>query len=423
VTVVDLWASNREGTKVRHYIFTEKSDVNEYLYEADEEGDDFRKIFGAVFYGAGSNGLIHSIKGFGVMNYYYATAINRTKCRALDSGTFAMGMNFVKGDNTPEGSPPVENVSMLNIFPTGLQQLQWYPNLQVGMQLIESLQQNQNENNFVYNEVQKSISDTDTATQAKLIAGIQAEMGTATSSMFLSQMGANIFTEMVRRLCKKGSSDPDAQKFQKRCKELGVPDEALFTLERTVKTGASPMMADPAQRNSIMDNLMQTVYPLPQANRRWILEQRVANLLGADGVNKALLPDGAESDPAARREAMMENANLAQGIPLPVAPEDAHPEHLDEHLKPMEAMVDATQQGQPIGPDHMVAAQLTIPHMADHLKYLSQDETKRTEFTQLKARYTNVANVMGGIMARMAKSHETGADPAAASTAMQNAPA
>lgn len=183
------------------------------------------------------------------------------------------------------------------------------------------------------------------------------------------------------------------------------------------------MMADPAQRGQIMDNLMQTVYPLPQANRRWILEQRVANMLGADGVNKALLPDGAESDPGARRQAMMENANLAQGIPLPVAPEDAHVEHMDEHLKPMEAMVQAAQQGQPISPDHMVAAQLTIPHMADHLKYLSSDETKKGEFAQLKARYTTVANVMGGIMARMAKAQDNGADPAATMTALRDAPA
>lgn len=419
VTVVDLWASNREGTKVRHYIFTEKSDVQEYLYEADEEASSFRQIFGACFYNIGSNGLIHAIKGFGVMNYNYATAINRTKCRMLDSATFAMGMNFVKGDNTPEGAPPVENVSMLNVFPTGLTQLQWYPSLAVASELVQTLQQNQNENNFVYNEVQKEIGETDTATQAKLLAGISAEMSTATSSLFLSQK-AVIFTEMVRRLCKKGTSDPDAKAFQKRCRDMGVPEDALFKLERTVKCGANPTMADPSQRSQVIDNLMATVYPLPQANRRWILEMKVANLLGADAVNKALLPDGSESDPAARREAMMENANLAQGMPLPVAPEDAHAEHLDEHLKPMEAMAQAAQQGQAITPDHLIAARFSIPHMAQHLQFLSSDETKKTEFQQLKARFTNVSNVIGGIMQRMAKqANKPGAgSPADAATTL-----
>lgn len=419
VTVVDVWAKNREGTKVRHYILTEKADVQDYLYEADEEADDFRQIFGACFYGVGANGLLHAVKGFGVMNYYYSTAINRTKCRALDSGTFAMGMNFVKADNTPDGSPPVENVSMLNVFPTGLQQLQWYPNLQVGLELIQSLQQNQNENNFVYSEVQKSIGDTDTATQAKLIAGIQSEMGSSTAAIFLSQIGTNIFAEMLRRLCKKGSSDKDAKKFQARCREKGVPDEAMFDIEKTVKTGASPMMADPGQRNEIMNEMLTVVYPMPGANRRGILEHYVSNKVGSNGLKWALMPDGAESDPAARRAAMIENGNLAQGMPLPVAPEDAHVEHLDEHLKPLEAMVQAAQQGQQITPDHMVAAKLTVPHSAQHLQYLSQDQTKKDAFNQMKARFTNVSNVMNGIEQRMAKAHQMGADPQAMQTAMQ----
>jgi len=418
VSVIDLWAVSRDGKKVRHYIFTEKSDVQEYLYEADEEAESFRQIFGSCFYGVGANGLIHSVKGFGVQNYYYMTAINRTKCRMLDSSTFAMGMNFVKSDNTPDGTPPVENVSMLNVFPAGLQQLQWMPNLQVGIELIQSLKASQDENNFVYNEVKDSIAETDTATQGKLIAAIGAEMGTAMSSIFLSQIGTNFFTEQFRRLCNSSTGDPDAVKFRKRCRDFGVPDEA-FDLERTIKTGASPMMASPAQRLQILAQGRAMLYNLPGANRRWWDEQTVSTLLGAEAVNKALLPDGAESEPAARRQAMMENADLAQGMPLPVAPEDAHAEHIDEHLKPMEAVVQAAQQGKQITPDHLVAVQIGLPHVGQHLQFLSMDETKKTEFQQAKARVSNVSSVIQGIMTRLAKAHRNGADPASMATALR----
>jgi hypothetical protein len=419
VVVVHVWAANREGTKIRHYIMTEKSDVQEYLYEAEEEASNFREIFGACFYNVGSNGLLHTVKGFGVMNYYYATAINRTKCRMIDSATFAMGMNFVKSDNTPEGSPPVENVSMLNLFPTGLTQLQWYPNLDVAIKLTQELSRNENENNFQYNEVQESIGETDTATQAKLIAAVGAEMGTVTSSFFLSQMGSNIFTEMMRRLCKKGTRDPDALAYQKRCKAMGVPDAAIFEIERTVKTGASPMLSNPTQRAQVMDKVLGTIYQMPDANKRYLREMYVANLLGAESVNKALLPDGAESEPAARRQAMMENGDFAQGMELPAAPEDAHVEHIDEHLKPLEAIVNASQQGQQIGPDHILAAQITIPHIQQHLDFLAQDETKRMEFNQLKARFTNVANVVNGLISRLSRAHVNGSDPEAIRTTMR----
>lgn len=422
ISVVDVWATNRDATKIRHYIFTEKADVQEYLYEADEESDSYRQIFAPLFYGVGSNGLIHSIKGFGVMNYYYATAINRTKCRALDSATFAMGMNFTKSDDTPDGSPPVENVSMLNIFPKGLNQLQWYPNLSVGIELMQSLQQNQNENNFLYSEVKQSIADTDTATQAKLIAAVGAEMGTSTGALFLAQMGQNHFTEMMRRLCKKGSSDPDAKKFQDRCRKMGVPDAALYDIERTIKTGATPMMADPAQR---VDKIMQAravLYNTPGANRRWFDEQFVADLLGADAVTKALLPEGVASDPAARRQAMMENVDLAQGIGLPAAPEDAHVEHLDEHLKPLENIVQAAQQGQMIDPNHLLALQMGLAHSQQHLQYLSQDETKKPEFQQLKARFSQVQSVAQGIMARMARAQQQGVSPQGMQSQLQAPP-
>lgn len=420
VSVIDLWAFTKDNKKIRHYIFTEKNDVPEYLYEADEGVDKFRRIFPTAFYNVGSNGLYHSIKGFGVMNYYYATAINRTKCRLIDGATFAMGMNFVKDDNTPGESPPVENYSMVNIFPTGLNQLQFYPQLSAAQQMLAMLSQNQDENNFTYNEPQKDIADTKTARQAVILADIANEMSTAGSSIFLSQMGSNFFAESFRRLCLKGSTDPDAIKFKKRCRALLVPLEVIEDdekFEKTVKTGASPTTASPVAREQIGNTLMTQIMQQPDANRRAILEFRVANLTGADGVGRFLLPIGVASDPRARREAMMENVDLAQGIPLPVDPSDAHVEHCDEHLKPLEQIVGLVQQpGQPGGapppqgqpqmtPDHLMALQMGLPHIAQHLQMLSTNEAEKAQYQQLKARYTKVAAVAQGIMARLSRAH------------------
>jgi hypothetical protein len=169
-----------------------------------------------------------------------------------------------------------------------------------------------------------------------------------------------------------------------------------------------------------MMQMRAVIYNLPGANRRWIDEQTVATMMGADAVNNALLPDGSQSDPAARRQAIMENADLAQGMALPVAPEDAHVEHLDEHLKPLEAMVQASQQGQQISGDHLVMAQTALPHVGEHLQFLAQDETKKQDYQQLKARASNVASVVGGLMARLAKAHQNGRDPNAIRTALQS---
>lgn len=417
ISVVDLWAKNRDG-KIHHYIFTEKADIGDYLYSSDTGTDSFRRIFGTCFYGVGSNGLLHSIKGFGVLNYYYMTAINRMKCKAVDAVGLTMAMNFTKEDNTPEGVPPVENHSFVNLFPKGLEQLQYYPQIQPAMAMMQSLKQSQDENNFTYSEVKQAIGETDTATQAKLLAGIGAEMESSMAAIFLSQLGGNIFGECFRRLCEE--SGEDCVKFRKRCEALGVPKEVFSAkIEKTVKTGASPTMASPAMRGQIAQQLMGTVYNLPGANRRWIEEFYVSNLVGAEGVQHALLPVGVDSDPRARREAMMENPDLAQGMPLPVDPSDAHAEHADEHLKPLEMIIGAAQQGQPLTPDHLLALKMTIPHTQAHLQYLAQDNTKTAIFKQLNARLKLVENVARGIETRMARAQRNGATPQETMTQLQ----
>ncbi|MDE2102730.1 MAG: hypothetical protein KGL39_36130 [Patescibacteria group bacterium] len=417
VAVIHLLAKSADAKHIRHYIFTEKSDVPDYIYEADEGVDEFRKLMGTVFSSFGSNGLYHAIKGFGVMNYYYATVINRTKCRMIDSATFGMGMNFVADDDTPAEVPPVENYSIINKFPKGLTQLQWYPQgLQSANELLSILTQNQNENNFTYNEPQKDIADTKTARQAVILSNIANEMSTASSAIFLSQLGGNIFAECVRRLVQK-SDDKDAKKFKERCILQGVPDK-LFTdlqnekVEMTVKAGASPTMSSPAAREQIGQALMSQIYPLPDSNKRAIIEFRTASLTGADGIKQFLLPIGSASDPRARREAIMENADMAQGIVLGdppsfgVDPSDAHVEHADEHLKPLEAICQQVQQKQPIDHGHMIALQLTLPHCQQHLNFLSQSTVEKAQYQQLKQRFMAVQSIAQGLLARLARAQQ-----------------
>lgn len=427
ISVVDVWAKQRakpgQKPKVRHYILTEKTDVPDYLYEMDEEGDGFRQVFGPIFYDIGENGLIHAIKGFGVKNYYYATTINRAKCRVVDSAIFAMGINFVKGNDTPDESPPVENYGAVNIFPPGLTQLQIQPNLQAVTEVMQMLKENQDENNYQYNDsgARSQIAETDTARQAEILSSLQSEMTTAQSSTFLSQIGGNIYHECFRRLCLKDSDDPDAKEFQRRCRERMVPEEVIFKSKKRVTTSASPTMASPGMRSRIASDLMATVYNQPDANRRAILEFKVANSTGSRGVKDFLLPVGVASDPRARREQMMENVDLAQGIELPVAPSDAHVEHADECLKPLEAIIQqlnkapipgmtVVPQKPQITPDHLIALQMSIPHAQAHVGYLAQDETRRQQYKEMKARLAQVFSVYRGIVIRLSKAQASGAD-------------
>jgi len=176
---------------------------------------------------------------------------------------------------------------------------------------------------------------------------------------------------------------------------------------------------------------------------RAIQEFNVANLTGSEGITTFMLPIGVNSDPRARREAIMENDDLSKGIILGdqtsfgVDPSDDHVAHADEHLKPLEAIVAASQQqgqqpaqGQPaqpptqITPDHLMALQGIIPHVSVHVQYLSMDETKRDIYKQMNQRLKLVESVAKGIVARLARAQKgmvpgQPVDPSVLQTAVQ----
>lgn len=384
------------------YIFAKNDEVKDFLYESKTFAKSFRNIIGPVFYSLGRGGLIHTIKGFAVKNYYFSMLINRMKSLTMDAGIMAMAMNFQRTGEAPDEQPPIENYGSVNIFPPGLSQMTIYPQLAQGQAIVEMLERNQSENNAMYREQRQQIQDTDTATQANLLASMANEMGTATNSIYLAQLGENLHSECFRRLRQKGSTDPDAVKFVRRCRERGVPLNVIHDAEVTVKTGASASTANAMVRDAIFRELMPLA-STPGFNGRWIRENYVANKLGAQAVSKALLPEGAESEPMARKMAIVESSLFGQGIPLPVDPNEAHFEHIDEHLKPMEQVVMAFKKTQKISPEQAVLLVTSAPHVEQHLQFLRQDETRRGAYKAVWSRFSLVTSITNGIAAKLQK--------------------
>jgi hypothetical protein len=402
MSVVWLYVKNFDG-KIGCYVFPQNKGVEDFLYEDDSATESFRHLLGAVWYDTGTDGMIHSIKGFGIKNFFFSQLINRTKCRLVDGGTLAAGLNFqYSGENIPEESPPVENYGPFTVFPNGLQQLNVYPQIQPAMAVMDMLSRNRDQNNSIYTESsnQQQIENTDTATQAKILTAMQGQMSEASAAIFLAQVGENIYTEQVRRLRMPNSDDPDAKAFVRRLRERNVPEEVIFNTPVRVKTGANSGMANPilmAQKYQEGLALSQ----MPGVNQRWFLENFIAYKYGAQSIQKALLPEGVDSNPIQRREAIMENSDLGQGQELPVAPEDAHFEHIEEHLKPIMGMVQQFQQTQQLSPEQITALTIGIEHTGQHMSYLANDETKKDKFQAVRAPFMLAQSVIKGILTKM----------------------
>lgn len=395
--------------KIAKYIFTQNNNGGtEFLYKNEKEADDFGDIFGFVWYDTGVDSMVHSIKGFGVKNYAPALLKNRMRCRIVDGAGIAMSLNFKKSGEMPSESPPVESYGTINVFPEQLEQISTYPQFAQGLQVLEMLEANQAQNNSLYRQQQKQVADSQTATQATILAQMQGEVTEASMALILTQIGESYFAQMVKRLRKKGNTDSYAKDFVRRLRNKGVPDEVIFGNEVAVRVrcGTTAGMANPILRGQTILEVAGYLANKPEVNQRWIDEQFIANKLGSQAVNKALLPVDSESNPAARRMAKLENLAFGQGEEFDAAPSDAHVEHIDIHLRPVETAVDRLNQGaeydaQSIGP-HIIA----VEHSGQHLTFLSKDETKKPLFIQMKARLTAVQSALRGVMANLQKQQQ-----------------
>lgn len=381
----------------------ENGQAEDFLYRNDKYADSFDSIAAAIWYDTGTDAMVHSIKGFGIKNFFFSNLINRMKSKICDGAAINLSLNFKRTADIPDEAPPVESYGFCNVFPEGLEQIVTYPQYQASERVLQMLEQNQSTNNAQYREQAQQIGNTDTATQAKIMAALQGETNEASYSIYLSQIGEGMFSQCFKRLRKKGSSNPDAKKFVERCKKRGIPEEVIFDAEIRVEAGASAGMANPAVRAATFQQLIQMMN-VPGVNSRWILENYFAHTVGAYAVNKALLPEGEMSAPGQRRQAMMENGDFGQGMQLPVAPQDAHVEHLDEHLKPIEALIMQARQVGQFNPEALPAALMTLEHSGKHLAYLRGDDTRADAYGQLAKRFSQVESAIRGEIVRLERS-------------------
>ena len=390
--------------KISARVFTRQGGVEEFLFQADDYADKFQHFIRCVWYDTGVDSLIHSIKGFGIKNFYFGMLLNRMKCRMVDGATTAFSINLQRNQDTvPDETPPVESYGMLNVYPPGLSQLNIYPQLQQGMAVIEALDQNRAENSSQYRQQQqKQIQESDTATQANILASMQGQTTEAAASVVLSQVGG-VFSECVRRLRKAGNSDPDAKMFVKRLVDRGVPKNQIAKLDLRVTTGANSGLADPVQRIQ----KLQALLPLqnaPGMNGQYIRTEFATALLGANGGKKATLPTGVDSNPIQRRMAMIENSLFGQGMDLPVDPSDAHFEHIQEHLKPLGPIVTQFKlTGQMPGGGHILALVIGLEHTGQHMTYLKLDDTMKAQYQQVWPVFSQIQSIARGILAKVQK--------------------
>jgi hypothetical protein len=421
--LVQLLIKEYDG-KISRYIFAEDCETEKFLFDDSSVAarpESMRHCLAAVFFEAG-NGLFWGTKGFGVKNAPIAATLNRLKSRAVDR-TLLDGLNFRDMEEGSRQTVPITNIGPFNILPKGLEQIPQYPTGRTALETIELLERQSGFNNARYRDQSRQVADTQTATQATILAHLQSQVDVANATLYLSQFAKNVFAEQFRRLRKK-SDDPDAKKFFERCVKIGgMPEKVFRDAEITIRTGADPGAASLALQAAAAKELL-SMSADPNVNSRWAWERYITGTFGAQAVTKALNPVNALGDISAQRFALMENSDMGEGNALPVDPKDNHAAHIPVHLQPLSVIASQFAQSGRINPDSVVAIQNAVPHVEAHFEYLKADKLQANIFQQLWPQWTDVKNTLTGIMRqvermdaeaqRVAGNAPRGVDPAAA---------
>lgn len=430
VELVTFFVREYDG-KISTYIIAPGCDHGaDFLFDnssASARPDDMRRKFGAIFFEAG-NGLFWGSKGFGQKNYALATVQNRLKSRAVDR-TLLDGLNFRDLSDGALSQFPVVNVGPFNLLPREIEQVLTYPSGNVTLETISMIDQQTSYNNARYRDQSKQVAQTDTATQANILATLQSQVDIANATLYLTQIANGLFSEQMRRLRDADNKgDPDVAAFWKRCEADGVDPEFLAKAEITITTGADPGAASLALQGQYAAELIGHSSN-PNVNERWAWERYITARFGASAVDKALRPVDNLGDVAAQRLALMENSDMGEGQPIPVDAKDNHAAHLPVHLQPCVVIVDNFDSTGRINPDALVALQHLIPHMEEHFKFLELDKTQDALRKQLWPKFTQVRSGAEGIfrtiermqaaaqqqgMSPPAPGENSGVDPAAA---------
>ena len=396
-----MYVRNFDG-KIACYVFSPTMG-DDFLFQNEKYCDDWHDLLGCVWFDTGTDTLIHSIKGFAIKNFYQSRTVNMLKCRMIDGANNSFALNFQRNDDAPNDVPPIEQYGAVNILPPGITQVAVIPQIQGGMSVVEYLRSNSAENNALYrNQQGQQIQDTDTATQANLLAAQSGELMESSASLYLDQLAENVYAPMLKRLRRKGNTDKDAKKFVSRMRQRGIIDELIFDTDVDVKCAAHAGMASPLVRAQKFARML-TMFNLPGINTRWWTEQMIANDWGALAAQKGLLPEGQNSNPEQRGWARMENGQMGQGIEMPVGPNQAHFEHIQEHLQPLAQIAGQYQQTQQITPEAQTALIIGVQHIAQHMDYLSKDDTMKAQFQQVKPVFAEIQSVAMGLLRNMQK--------------------
>jgi hypothetical protein len=399
VKVVHMWVREFSG-KVSHLIFLQEplespcGCKETFLFKRENRFESPTNCFVTFCYGVG-NGTYHGIRGLGFKIYPHIQVLNRLRCGMVDGALLSSSLIVQPSDSS---SRALDDLTLTYYGPYAL----FPPGLKIVEKAVPNLQQNiipvindmamQMQNNTGSYQTRATTADGQARTAYEVRSQLQKEATLSSASINLFyHPWKRLLTEVYRRLSRRDYTalEPggkEAVEFRKRCIKRGVPMEAILKVKQVDPVRAIGY-GSPQMRMAAVDETMQIFGSLDEAGRINLLRDRIACRFGQEVVDRYLPPPQTSlRPPMDYKIAVLENATMSSGSGIPVSPGENHFIHASTHLQALDQLDQAVAQGGSQPQQALMAFQMFLPHLAQHVQALGQDLVRKDEVALMRQR-------------------------------------
>lgn len=276
---------------------------------------------------------------------------------------------------------------------------QIFADMQGVMLADRSIDDKLSNNTGIYRQkAEKPEGNPRTAKEVELAYAQQAVLGNSAVNRFYNQLDRWYFETYRRASAEQPKGDDGeaaeaARQFQRRCKERGVPIEALRKIKsvravRTIGNGSFVM------KQQAFEKLFAISGGFPEIGRANLGRDAVVAVTGHQSSANRYFPQQAITDLPNDHEALavLENAAMKQGSPALVTGTQSHVIHATTHIRAMDQSLEALQQGAD-QEDVLNFMHAVGPHIATHIQKLAVDPMRKQEVKGLQQQWQQLAGV------------------------------
>ena len=369
--------------KISHAIIDER-DSEGFMYRKLRRFSRWEQVIHPMYYDRG-DGEHHGVKGLGIKMLQAMELKNRLRCSMVDSAFARTQILFRPLNANALSKTSVVQQGPYAILPPDYEVIQQNiagvldAPMAVNADLENVLQGNLSQ---YRQSLSKPQGNPKTAFEVNVMVSQQSAIGKTQLSRYYNQLDS-FFEERYNRASNPNlnpitKSDKDAIEFQRRCKERGVPVQAMMDIdfvEATRTVGQGSQFA----KQQLLGSLLSLSGALPEGGKINLLKDYIAAQVGQQMVDR-YLPTQIQSsriqDQAAL--AVLEHASLHQSNMPVVTDTQDHVIHIETHMAAANQAASSLQSGG--NPEEIMLFMQGIgQHVQNHLQRLSTDPARRQQ--------------------------------------------